>query len=84
MSRRSRQPYVSPTPQKYSEEELERMKENILAMDQYSMASLQRFAAVGHPYFRHDLPLYEVFATRFKELGGMTPEISKSLGWSKP
>ena len=78
---RRRNNYV-PTPDPtYTAEEIERMKETIKGMDAYSLASLQRFAKPGHPYFRSDLPLYEVFKARFAEVGGMTPEISKSLGW---
>ena len=34
-----------------------------------------------HPYFDRTLPYYEVFKKRFDELGGFTPEISKSLGF---
>ncbi|KKM85998.1 hypothetical protein LCGC14_1283510, partial [marine sediment metagenome] len=33
--------------------------------------------------FRNDLPLWEYFKARFDELGGMTPAISKRIGWQK-
>lgn len=49
-------------------------------MSQYEMASLWRFAEPGHPYFNSRLPLFAAFEKRFKELGGMTPEISKAIG----
>lgn len=80
MSRR-RNNYVPPSDPTYTPEEIEKMKQNIMGMDQFSMAHMQRFTKSGHPYFRSDLPLYEVFKARFAELGGMTPEISKELGW---
>ncbi len=49
-------------------------------MSQREMASLQRFARPGHPYFDRTKPFFKVFDKRFKELGEMTPEISKSIG----
>lgn len=48
-------------------------------MSQFEMASLWRFAETGHPYFDRNLPYFEVFNKRFKELGGFTPEISKAI-----
>jgi len=50
-------------------------------MTQKEMARLQRFASSGHPVFDFSLPLYERFKKRFAKLGGMTPEISKKIGW---
>ncbi len=50
-------------------------------MSQEEMATLWRFAPSGHPYFDTSLPYYEVFKNRFDELGGMSPEISKRIGW---
>jgi len=50
-------------------------------MTQIEMARLWRFAPSGHPYFDSRLPYYEVFAARFRELGGFTPGISKAIGW---
>lgn len=55
--------------------------EKINNMSQMEMARLHRFAPAGHPYFDSTKPYHEIFAKRFKELGGMTPEISKSIGW---
>lgn len=48
-------------------------------MSQYQMAQQIRFAPVG---FAHG-DLGDYFMARFKELGGMTPEISKQLGWER-
>ena len=57
--------------------------EKINQMTQIEMASLSRNAPVGHPYFCWDYPdLVNAFNNRFKELGGMTPQISKTIGWN--
>lgn len=53
--------------------------EIINQMSQRDMASLWRHAPVGHPYFDRTKPFFEVFNKRFTELGGFTPEISKSI-----
>ncbi len=58
----------------------EKVKTEIDFLSQIEMARLIRFAEPGHPYFSGDY--YDYFQKRFKELGGMTPEISKQLGWS--
>ena len=62
-------------------EQIEAEKQRIDEMSQHRMASLWRFAPSGHPYFDNRLPLFEHFQARFKELGGMTPAVSKSIGW---
>ncbi len=65
-----------------TEKEIVKAKKDIDSMTQYSMASLSRFAPCGHPYFdRQNGDLSEYFQEKYKEKGGMTPEISKSLGW---
>jgi len=56
-------------------------QEQIAGMTQVEMARLQRFAPSGHPCFDSRYPLYEQFTARFKRLGGMTPDISKAIGW---
>lgn len=66
---------------KISDVELAKETNEINNMSQIEMASLHRFALAGHIYFRNDLPFNEIFKKRFKELGGMTPEISKQIGW---
>lgn len=63
------------------EKEIQEWKDNIASMSQLEMARLQRFAPSGHPVFNSKLPLYEIFEKRFRELGGMTPAISKRIGW---
>ena len=55
--------------------------DEILQMSQCEMAHLLRFAPAGHPYFDNRLPYYKIFQNRFQELGGMTVEISKRIGW---
>ncbi len=58
--------------------------EDILAdmdrLTQFEMAWLWRNAPVGHPYFS-DPELFAVFEKKFAERGGMTPAISKQIGW---
>jgi len=58
--------------------------DTINQMSRLEMCRLWRFAPAGHPYFNSQLPFYEVFEKRFKELGGFNPAISKELGWEKP
>jgi len=65
------------------EKELGAEKAKIDAMTQVEMARLWRFAPSGHPYFLGGSPLYEHFQARFKALGGMTPEVSKRIGWGR-
>ena len=65
----------------FTKEEIEQLENEINSMSQTDMARCRRFAEVGNPMFRLDLPLHEKFAKRFKELGGFTPEISKVIGW---
>jgi len=55
--------------------------ESINKLSQIEMARLMRFAPVGHIYFDSSKPFYKIFSERFKELGGMTPAISKNIGW---
>lgn len=64
-----------------TEQEIKEWEDKIDNMTQMEMASLRRFAPSGHPVFRCDLPLSVRFEKRFKELGGMTPAISKAIGW---
>ena len=60
------------------QEEIEREKKNIDCLSQEGMARLWRFAPSGHPYFISGTELCEYFKSKFK---GMTPEISKKIGW---
>lgn len=56
-------------------------QQKIPLLDHTQMATLWRFAPSGHPCFDTRFPLFELFEERFKELGGMTPVISKEIGW---
>ena len=66
-------------------EEITKYKEQIDGMSRYQMCSLHRFHKSGDPtcpWFDNRNPeLVEHWQKRFRELGGFTPEISKSLGW---
>jgi len=58
--------------------------EKIEAMTHREMAAIWRFAKIGEsPYF-YDAELYTAFKARFDLLGGMTPEVSKQIGWEFP
>jgi len=62
-------------------EEIKQHKQQIDQMSQVEMARLWRSAPFGHMYFDMSLPFFDYFEARFKELGGMTSEISKQIGW---
>lgn len=54
----------------------------IYSMSREEMAYMWRFSPVGHSYFNASLPFAKHFKRRFfKQLGGFSPEISKSIGW---
>jgi hypothetical protein len=68
----------------YTDDQQRKMVRDIGDLTQIDCARLQRFAPAGHPYFRGDIPLVsKAFEARFKNTGGMTPEISKLIGWEK-
>jgi hypothetical protein len=59
-------------------------KAEIDAMSHSEMARLWRHAPIGHPIFRRtsfDGELFDYFQQRFNDAGGMTPGISKKIGW---
>lgn len=60
---------------------LQEWSEWIGTLTQQECAQLHRFAPVGHPVFNTQYPLYTKFKNRFAALGGMTPEVSKAIGW---
>ena len=70
-------------PMKEDEREKEIRKWTVIinGMSHIEMAKLWRFAPSGHPVFNSKLPLYSIFKKRFDKLGGMTPTISKTIGW---
>lgn len=76
-----RRRFEPPKEKVYTEDEIKQMELQIEGMSQYEMCRRWRFAKSGDPFFRSDLPLFEKFNKRFKELGGFTPEISKAIGW---
>jgi hypothetical protein len=51
------------------------------ALGHEKMAELWRFAPAGSSYFVADSPQWAYFFARFQKLGGMTPEVSKAIGW---
>lgn len=57
-------------------------KELIDGLTQYNMAYKLRFSPAGDVLFA-DPESYAYFTKVFNEKGGMTPEISKSLGWER-
>ena len=66
-----------------TEQKIEQWKEKIGKMSQLEMARLFRFSPSGHPVFDSKYPLFEIFNKRFESLGGMTPQISKKIGWEE-
>jgi hypothetical protein len=57
--------------------------DKINGMSHVELATLYRFAPAGHPEFTADSPVSATFEKRFKELGGMTPSVSKQVGWGE-
>ena len=56
-------------------------KQVIDSMSQEQMARIYRHSPSGHKYFIGGSELSDHFMLKFKESGGMTPEISKKIGW---
>jgi len=52
-------------------------------MSHIDCAILYRFAGPDHPVFDSTLPLNEYFMKRFNGFGGVTPAISKAIGWRR-
>ena len=59
----------------------EELKARIDAMSHRDLCRIWRFAPSGDPLFQGEVGEY--FVAKLREKGGMTPEISKSLGWQK-
>ena len=53
---------------RFTKEEIEKMKEEIKALSDEEVIKVYKFAPIGHPYFRRDLPLVELFKTRLIHL----------------
>jgi len=64
-----------------TQEQVEQEKKKIDAMSRKEMCRLHRFAKSGHPYFVTGSELNDHWETKWKDLGGFTPEISKAIGW---
>ncbi len=64
-----------------TEKDIEEWKAIIDGKSHIELASMWRFAKVGHPVFRTGTPVCEHFEKRYRSFGGMTPAISKELGW---
>lgn len=62
------------------EELTDSIKSEIDSMSREAMASQWRFAPIGHPWFQPG-PVYDYWKARFDLLGGMSPGISKAIGW---
>ena len=63
------------------QEEIDAWIERINDMSHEQMCYLWRFSPSGHPIFDSSLSLFEIFNEKFQQLGGMTTEISKKIGW---
>ncbi len=67
-------------PKKYERMNVGWWTDQLPKMTQVELADLQRFAPAGHIVFCN-ARLLALFNIRFQQLGGMTPEISKTIGW---
>lgn len=68
------------TQETLTKQQIQAWENEIAQMTRVEMARLYRFALVGHPLFRNDLPLSKIFKERFDSLGRFSPSISKALG----
>lgn len=66
--------------QELTQEEVTTIKAQIDQMSQFDMVHTQRYAPAGSPMFCND-ETYAHFQARLKLLGGITPEVSKAVGW---
>ena len=68
--------------EKLTIEEERTWMDEIDKMNHFQLATLYRFAPPGTPIFcKENLSLYEYFEMKFQGLGGMTPAISRAIGW---
>lgn len=63
--------------------EIEQQKIEIDQLTHEQMATIYRHSPSGHPWFDSTLPLNDYFMERFNSFGGMTPAISKTIGWKR-
>lgn len=60
-------------------QEINYWRHRIATMTHAEMASLWRYAPIGHPVFDNRKPLFVIFKARYDSFGGMTPELSKTI-----
>jgi len=64
-----------------TEEQIKKSKFNIDKLSHERLAWLWRFnTRANHPYFTNK-ELFKYLEKKFNEFGGMTPQISKKIGW---
>ena len=64
-----------------TDNERAKWEKKIDRMGHVQMARLQRFAPAGHPIFDERNGLNDCLYNRLQKLGGITPAISKAIGW---
>lgn len=57
------------------------LKKEIDEMSQIEMARAWRFDLYSSSYFSSTQEVFNYFKKKFEEKGGMTPAISKEIGW---
>jgi hypothetical protein len=67
----------------YTEEDVEDFRKWVAGLSRYQMCDQWRFcpSTKGGVWFQSDTPLWPIWEARYNELGGMSPSISKSMGW---
>jgi hypothetical protein len=69
---------------KLTKEEIQEWQTKIDGMSHVDMCSMVRYAPCGHPCFDRTIPeVSDYFNDRYQKFGGMTPEISKQIGWGR-
>ena len=64
-----------------TEEEIEEQLQIIARLPHETLARLHRFSPAGHPYFVRESKMHAAFKAAFQGYGGMTPTVSKAIGW---
>lgn len=64
-----------------SREQLDEWIDKINAASHKELCLLERFAPGGHPVFYWKFEIFKLFDQRFFKLGGMTPPMSKLIGF---
>jgi len=65
---------------RFTKEEIEKMKEEIKALSDEEVIKVYKFAPIGHPYFRRDLPLFEIFSERLDKVRNFCSQGGKDNG----